>query len=355
METANLKHTGNQTQANKAADSGVFFKPVIQPKLTVNEPGDRYEQEADAVAEKVMRMTGPAINDNLFFPPAATTLHRKCKACEEEEKHVHRKEGDSDEAHGGHELDSYVSSLSSGGQAMSEGSRLFFEPRFGHDFSGVKIHTNSEAARSAQSINALAYTTGNNIVFNTGQYSPESASGKKLMAHELTHVVQQGSGSTIKKLPLPVIAGGAAAVLGGAYAYWAYHCLQPCEPAMYNATFGNAQRTGGFRLWYYNQTHAPVPSNVWDAYGHCFAGCCSKKRCGGVTAYIAGRSREFYREYLDSDPHDSYTQDVNNQEKGRDLANDPNVDCTVACQNEALAGHLDFSAPQAGFWSPATP
>jgi hypothetical protein len=75
---------------------------------------------------------------------------------------------------------------------MPDSSRKFFEPRFGHDFSNVKLHTDPDAAESAQSINALAYTSGNNIVFNTGQYSPGSESGKKLMAHELTHVVQQG-------------------------------------------------------------------------------------------------------------------------------------------------------------------
>src|SRR5690606_20271324 len=71
----------------------------------------------------------------------------------------------------------------------------FMENRFGYDFSHVKIHDDTVAAKSAQSINALAYTSGNNIVFNHGQYSPETNSGRKLLAHELTHVVQQGNGS----------------------------------------------------------------------------------------------------------------------------------------------------------------
>ncbi|MCR8557635.1 DUF4157 domain-containing protein [Mucilaginibacter sp. BJC16-A38] len=173
----------------------VFF----QPKLTVNQPNDVYEQEADTMADKVMRITNPSLNQNVFFKPANNNIRRKCQACEEQERHVHRKEDDGSKVQGGHELDNYVSSLNSSGQSMSDSSRKFFEPRFGHDFSNVKVHTDSVAAKSAQSINALAYTTGNNIVFNSGQYSPESDSGKKLIAHELTHVVQQND--TIQRKP----------------------------------------------------------------------------------------------------------------------------------------------------------
>ena len=78
-----------------------------------------------------------------------------------------------------------------GAQQLPNEVRDYYEPRFGYDFSQVKINTGADAARSADSINALAYTTGNNIVFNTGQYSPHTASGQRLLAHELTHVVQQ--------------------------------------------------------------------------------------------------------------------------------------------------------------------
>lgn len=175
----------------RAQNSKPFFpRHLIQPKLQVNEPGDRYEQEADAMADKVMRMT---TGESAFFKPAQTVVKRKCQHCEEEEK-LHRKESSGTETQGSHELDSYVGTLGSSGQAMPDSSRQFFEPRFGQDFSNVRIHTDFVAAKSAQSINALAYTTGNNIVFNNGQYAPESDSGKKLMAHELTHVVQQGEG-----------------------------------------------------------------------------------------------------------------------------------------------------------------
>jgi hypothetical protein len=129
----------------------------------------------------------------------------KCAACDEE-KSIQRKENTNSRGQANDSMGSYVNSLGSSGQLMPESSRKFFEPRFGHDFSNVRLHTDSVAAKSAQSINALAYTTGNNIVFNSGQYSPESESGKKLMAHELTHVVQQGgnAGATIqRKIEVP--------------------------------------------------------------------------------------------------------------------------------------------------------
>ncbi|HWB25902.1 MAG TPA: DUF4157 domain-containing protein [Chitinophagaceae bacterium] len=173
--------------AKNAAQPAPFF----QPKLSVNTPGDIYEQEADAMADKVMRMADSPFNHDVFFKPANNIVHRKCRACEEEEQQVQRKESGAEETQGADHLDSYVSSLGASGQPMPENSRKFFEPKFGRDFSNVRLHTDSAAAKSAQSINALAYTAGNNIVFNTGQYSPGSSTGQRLIAHELTHVVQQ--------------------------------------------------------------------------------------------------------------------------------------------------------------------
>jgi hypothetical protein len=185
--TGNKAIHSQDASCKNAPGKTVFF----QPKLTVNQPNDIYEQEADSMANRVMRMSDPIHNENAFFKPAPVTIQRKCQHCEEEK--LHRKESSGAEAQGSHELDNYVGSLSTSGQVLPQSSRSFFEPRFGHDFSNVRVHTDSVAAKSAQSINALAYTTGSNIVFNSGQYSPESDSGKRLMAHELTHVVQQGA------------------------------------------------------------------------------------------------------------------------------------------------------------------
>jgi outer membrane protein OmpA-like peptidoglycan-associated protein len=89
------------------------------------------------------------------------------------------------------DVESQISSIRGGGYPLPESVRGFFEPRFGYDFSHVRIHTGSRAGESAKAVNALAYTVGRDIVFGAGQYSPETESGKKLIAHELTHVVQQ--------------------------------------------------------------------------------------------------------------------------------------------------------------------
>src|SRR6476620_3963607 len=109
-----------------------FFKPFIQPKLTINQPNDIYEQEAEAVAEKVMRMTA---NENTFFKPATNSIQRKCEACEEEEKQTQRKENSSNQAHAGSEVSSYMESISSKGSPLPDDSKNFFESRFGYDFS----------------------------------------------------------------------------------------------------------------------------------------------------------------------------------------------------------------------------
>lgn len=82
--------------------------------------------------------------------------------------------------------------LRSSGQPLDTNTRVFMESRLGHDFSQVRIHTNEKAAESAQAVNALAYTVGRNVVFGTGQYAPATDAGRRLLAHELTHVVQQG-------------------------------------------------------------------------------------------------------------------------------------------------------------------
>lgn len=84
--------------------------------------------------------------------------------------------------------------LHSPGQPLDTCTRAFFEPRFGHDFSRVRVHADHEAARSARAVNALAYTVGNHVVFGSGQFSPSTKSGQRLLAHELVHVGQQSKG-----------------------------------------------------------------------------------------------------------------------------------------------------------------
>jgi Domain of unknown function (DUF4157) len=99
--------------------------------------------------------------------------------------------------------------LRSPGQSLDAGIRAFMESHFRHDFSRVRVHTDSEAAESAQAVNALAYTTGHHIVFTNNNYAPETLQGQQLLAHELTHVVQQSKGSG-SSLPLLKVADSAS-------------------------------------------------------------------------------------------------------------------------------------------------
>lgn len=192
MKTSILEPQSTTQKSRKSAFLGqplkqTFFAPIVQPKLTIGSPNDVYEQEADAVADTVVRKTEPSIN------PTQTSglISRKCAACEEEEKHLQKKGND---MMAGETAPSIVHDVinSGNGKSLDTGTQNFMESRFGHNFSNVRIHTNSLAADSATAIQAKAYTIGNHVVFNTGEYAPHTHAGKHLLAHELTHVVQQG-------------------------------------------------------------------------------------------------------------------------------------------------------------------
>ncbi len=156
-------------------------RTILQTKLSVNEPGDRFEQEADRTADQVMRMRESA-------PAPPPLIQRMCAECEEE---VHRKENVS-----GPPSASGIQLPRGSGQPLAESARAFYEPRFGQRFDHVRVHTGSEAHESASSLNALAYTFGSNIVFAEGHYSADTDQGRRLLAHELTHVIQQGGRDT---------------------------------------------------------------------------------------------------------------------------------------------------------------
>lgn len=183
--------------------SSIFFRPFLQTKLTVNQPGDEYEQEADAMADKVMRMKDSSSARDLFFKPGITPVQRKCAHCEEEEKRLQRKENTAGAIIGA-STEAYINALS-GGRALDENQRSFFEPRLGYDFSDVRVHDDAPAHQSSKDINALAYTHGNHIVFGENQYQQGSNEAKHLLAHELVHVVQQQSNKPANDSNSPVI------------------------------------------------------------------------------------------------------------------------------------------------------
>ena len=101
--------------------------------------------------------------------------------------------------------------LRGAGQPLDAAARDFLEPRFGHDFSHVRVHADARAAASARAVGAQAYTVGRNVVFGAGQYAPGTAQGRRLLAHELTHVVQQAGGHAAAQGELAVGAPGDAA------------------------------------------------------------------------------------------------------------------------------------------------
>jgi hypothetical protein len=134
-------------------------------------------------------------------------VQRMCAECEEEQEQLQRKPAAAAERP---ELDpdveARIGSLRAGGLALPDSTRAFFEPRFGTDLSGVRVHSGGNATTMADAVNARAFTLGSDIVFARDAYAPETTQGRQLLAHELTHVVQQGEADRVSRQP----AGGAA-------------------------------------------------------------------------------------------------------------------------------------------------
>lgn len=162
--------------------------PSIQGRGLVADTGDPREREADRVAGQVTHMADP--------PLASRTLTVRPQA-----RPAGEGRGD------GADLPALVSRVvTSAGEPLDAATRRFFEPRFAQDFGRVRVHISAAAAASARAVNALAYTVGRHVVFDHGQYRPHTATGKELLAHELTHVLQQGGlsgapATTLQRMP----------------------------------------------------------------------------------------------------------------------------------------------------------
>jgi hypothetical protein len=200
----------------------------IMAKLMIGRQNDPYEREADQVADRVMQMPeqdvkqqaepkkeGEALPHQFVsseITPTAqsqeiledkefqeklepeTDEQYRAQKLEEDEEPIQSKESMEGKRKVKPEFTNRLYSLKGGGKPLPESVRAPFEKRFGHDFSGVRTHTGSEASDLARSLNAKAFTSGRDIVFGTGQYSSDSSHGKRLLAHELTHVIQQTRG-----------------------------------------------------------------------------------------------------------------------------------------------------------------
>ena len=227
--------------------------PETPTQLRISQPGDAHEQEADRVARLIMRMAGPAetgeltgrgqiprpILQRMDSGPDAMLHRHPAKANEEKESppdpvDIDMPKPDEDmkspppviipggntwlqrqSSRGGQEsaarvkensgqmatTASSVEEYMGGGMPLSASARAFFEPRFGYAFDQVRVHTDARAVASARAVNAFAYTVGPHVFFGEGQYAPQSPAGRQLLAHELTHVIQQNAARALVRSP----------------------------------------------------------------------------------------------------------------------------------------------------------
>ena len=210
-------------------------KLPIQAKLTIGEPGDKYEREADSVAAEVVnRINSPQQKQQQAVQRQSELEEEKeelqTKLLPEIQREVMLEEGKEElqaksmlqrlEATGGSEasmdLESAINSARGGGQSLDAGLQQSMGQAMGADFSGVKIHTDSQSDQLNKSIQARAFTTGQDVFFRQGEYNPGSRGGQELIAHELTHVVQQSggiSGSFIQCKEVDEIVNGIESVM----------------------------------------------------------------------------------------------------------------------------------------------
>lgn len=155
----------------------------LQPKLIVNQPNDKQEQEADRIANEVVNIN--------TAPPVKQSIQCMCTACNEEEKKIQEK-SESSTPEVSSSLSHNVENASGKGDVLPAKTLTEMNSSFGADFSRVHIHNNSESVNMNKELHAQAFTHGSDIYFNAGKYNPETTTGKQLLAHELTHVIQQG-------------------------------------------------------------------------------------------------------------------------------------------------------------------
>jgi hypothetical protein len=221
----------------------------VQAKLKIGQPDDKYEREADQVADMVMSMPEPRVqrqvgpeeeeeDETVQTKPLTAQItplvQRQPEPEEEEEEEpiqakledgaqLQRQEEELEEEEeepiqtkqvGGQtpqvssNLEAQIHSLRGGGQPLPESARALFEPRLGYSFSQVRVHSNQSADKAARAINARAFTSGRDIWFASGRYSSDTSSGRHLLAHELVHMVQQTRGFAQSSIGSPVMPGG---------------------------------------------------------------------------------------------------------------------------------------------------
>jgi hypothetical protein len=181
----------------------IVDQPPLRRNPVIGSTNDEFEREAEVMADTATRMADPAPNHS-----APAGIQRRREECEdEEEQSVQTKPVPAVDGDPALDVEAAVHAAGREGASLPGDVRSYFESRFGYDFSAVRVHAGSNAADGARAIQARAYTLGHDIVFGSGEYAPATVEGKRLLAHELTHVVQQGGGRAsipgIQRQPTP--------------------------------------------------------------------------------------------------------------------------------------------------------
>jgi hypothetical protein len=191
---------GVKTSEGSTNSKGFSFSVLSQPRLKVGAANDPLERQADSMASQVTRN------------PADTFIRRKCEACEKEEKLQKKSQSatpaqltgkSAESATAPSSISREIKKSSGDGSKLDPRTNHFMSARFGQNFDNVTIHNDTRASRLSDDLNAKAFTVGKDIYFNQNQYNPNSEEGRHLLAHELTHTIQQGNtAKRVQKLDL---------------------------------------------------------------------------------------------------------------------------------------------------------
>jgi hypothetical protein len=276
----------------------------IQAKLKVGQPGDVYEQEADRIAEQI-------VNSSLLIVRSQRqgTEEKIQKLAEEEEKKKREEEmpvmtkilsGDASQI--SNNLEERLSRTKGMGSSLPSENRAFMEERFGVDFSGVRIHADSEAAKMARELNAEAFTYRRGIYFREGKYSPGTLAGKRLLSHELTHVVQQQKSGQYEMLQQEKVASAPNLPYDPNYGPSADHC------EVYQSSLAKRWLTYSYR----NNAQCACLNTPDEPHNNCVRKCLQVKMRGHLAMEsLKGRALPFTLP-LEADPlcHDMWEQHV---------------------------------------------
>jgi hypothetical protein len=250
--------------------------------------------------------------------------------------------------------------LSSPGHPLDETTRAFFEPRFGHDLSQVRVHTDERAAASARTVSALAYTVGRELVFGAGQYAPGTAAGQSLLAHELTHVLQQTKRNGTNNVRPTWLAPPNDTQEREARVN-AVSIMQGHAPRVSDLGRSSTLTRVDIPLYDCPKRLAPIAlrqaessglpglhNGPADAYRHCSWSCEMVRQCSWLGAYAAGTGHEL-QEWTDKESQ----MDLNNNAVGRDCGGTSAGSCDACCRSKLAAGQLtvlDTHAQGTGYY-----